>query len=190
MADEPAEGTAATAEPPAAPVDGLGDAGKAAIAAERKRANAAEKALKAVQEQLDGLTQASQTETEKAIDKARKEATDAATAEVTKSFRDRILKSEIRAQATGKYADPDDAIRLLELEDDVFDDDGEVRTDALSKQLDALLDRKPHLKADPSNGRPMGDGDAGKGFGGEVKTPEQQHQEFIAGVLTGRAPTR
>jgi membrane protein involved in colicin uptake len=190
MADK-TEGTAATVDPPQDPPvtsEPLGDGGKAALDAERKARKAAEKAARDAQAKLDKLTEASQSDTEKAIEKARREAAEAAKAEVTTAFRQRILKSEIRAQAAGKFADPDDAVSLLDLDDsDVFDADGEVRTDALAKELDALLDRKPHLKADPSNGRPAGDADAGKGAGASGKTPEQQHNELLAGLLQ-RAP--
>lgn len=203
MADDPA-GTAATAtattEPASADTaaaatvtDGqLGDGGKAALAAERearkaeeKARKAAEKAARDAQAKLDELTAASQSEQEKAIEQARKEAAEAAKAEVTAEFRSRVLKSEIRAKAAGKFADPDDAIRLLELDEaDVFSDDGEVQGDVLTKELDALLDRKPHLKADPSNGRPIGDVDAGKGVTpGPTGTPEEQHNQWLAGVL-------
>lgn len=164
--------------------DGLGDAGKAAIAAERKRASAAEKENKALKARLDDIESANQSETEKAINQARKEAAEAATAEVTKSFRDRILQSEVKALAATKFADPDDAIGLLKLEhDDVFDDDGEIQADVLSKQLDALLERKPHLRADPSQGRPTGDVDAGRGTSEAAGTPEEQHTQFLAGLL-------
>lgn len=188
MADEPEGGQAATAEPErqqqAPEPDGLGDAGKAAIAAERKRASVAEKALKTVERERDELKAATQSEMDKAIEKARKEAAEAAKAEVTQAFRDRILKSEVKALAANTFADPDDAISLLKLEhDDVFDDDGEVQADVLTKHLDALLERKPHLRADPSNGRPVGDADAGRGSSEPAGTPEQQHSEFIAGLL-------
>lgn len=167
--------------------DGLGDAGKAAIAAERKRASVAEKENKTLKARLDEIESANQTETEKAISAARKEAAEAATAEVTQSFRDRILKSEVKAQATGKFADPDDAISLLKLDhDEVFDDDGEVQADVLAKHLDALLERKPHLKADPSGGRPVGDADAGRGSSEAPGSPIEAHNQWLAGVLQRR----
>ena len=188
MADEP-EGAAATAEPAVTPeptAEPLGDGGKAALDAERKARKAAEKQARDAQAQLDKLTEASQSEQEKAIAKAVKEATDAAKAEVTNEFRSKLLNAEIRAQAAGKFANPDLATRVLDIDaDDVFDDDG-IKKDAISKAVDDFLalDANAGLKADPSNGRPVGDADAGKGAGsGSSLTPEQAHNEFLAGVL-------
>jgi hypothetical protein len=113
--------------------------------------------------ELEEIRSASQSEQEKAIDKARREAVKEATAEVTSGFQQRVLKSEIRAQAAGRFADPDDAVRLLDLDDDIFDGEGEVQTSALKKALDDLLERKPHLAAERQ--QQVGDVDAGKGEG-------------------------
>lgn len=55
--------------------DQLGDAGKRALAAERKRADDAEKARKALQEQIDQIEAAKLSD----LEKAQKAATDAAT---------------------------------------------------------------------------------------------------------------
>jgi len=138
--------------------------------AARKRAEAAEKAL---QERQD----ADKSEQEKALDQARKEAADEARSEITGQVRGKLLKAEIKALAAGTFADPDDAHRLLDLEDeDIFNDDGDIQTDALKSALEDLLERKPHLKADPPNGRkPSGDADAGKGKG--AKDLESQSVE-------------
>lgn len=134
----------------------------------RKHEREAKKARREAEDlrkQLAEREEAGKSEQEKALEKARQEAADAAKAEVTGAMRKRILHAEIRAQAAGKFADPDDAIRLLDLDDeDVFDDKGDVKSADLSKALDGLLERKPHLKA---NGhRPSGSSDAGKGKGG------------------------
>lgn len=188
MADEP-EGAAATAEPavtPAPTPEPLGDGGKAALDAERKARKAAEKQARDAQAQLEKLTEASQSDTEKAIEKARKEAAEAARAEVTTTFRTQLLNAEIRAQAAGKFANPDLATRVLDIDaDDVFDDDG-IKKDAISKAVDDFLalDANAGLKADPSNGRPVGDADAGKGAGsGPSGTPEEQHNTWLAEIL-------
>ena len=115
--------------------------------------------------ELEELKSASQSEQEKAIDKARKEAAKEATAEVTSGFQKRVLNAEIKAQAAGRFADPDDAVRLLDLDDtEVFDAEGEVQTATLQKALDDLLERKPHLAAERQPQVP-GDVDAGKGQG-------------------------
>ena len=192
--DEP--GTTATVTPPAEPsktdppADGLGDAGKAAIAAERKRASTAEKALKAAQTKLDQIAEANQSEQEKAIDKARKEAAEAARAEVTSEYQSKVLQSEIRAQAAGKFANPALAVRLLDLDaTDAFGNDGEVDATVIASAIDEFLaaDGNEGLRAgSPNGGRPVGSVDAGKGSAA-ADTPEDAHQKFIAGVLTGRS---
>lgn len=113
--------------------------------------------------ELEEIKAASQSETEKAIEKARKEAAKEATEKVTSGFQTRVLKAEIRAQAAGRFADPDDPVRFLDLDDDTFfDGEGEVQTDALKKALDDLLQAKPHLAA--GSAAPA-DIDAGKGAG-------------------------
>lgn len=135
-----------------------GDKTAVELKRERKAREAAEKAL---QERTD----ADKSEQEKALDQARKEAADTARQEITGQVRGKLLKAEIKALAAGKFADPDDAHKLLDLEDDdIFTDDGDIQTDALQSALDELLERKPHLKAGPPNGgKPSGDADAGKG---------------------------
>jgi hypothetical protein len=130
---------------------------------------------------------ASKSEHEKALEQARKEAREEAKAQTTSEFREQILTAEIRVQAAGKFADPGDAVALLDLkESDVFNSDGEIQTADLTQALDDLLERKPHLAAGPANpGRPVGSVDAGKGSAA-AESPEDAHQKFIAGVLTGR----
>lgn len=76
---------------------------------------------------------------------------------------------------TLKFADPDDAllhldraIRSGELDpDDIFDNDGRVRSDALDEALTEILESKPHLAAESGNGgsgrRVKGGADGGKG---------------------------
>ena len=190
MADE-SEGAAATAEPAVTPelkAETLGDGGKAALEAERKARKAAEKQARDAQAQLDKLADANQSEQERAIAKAVKEATDAAKAEVTNDFRSKLLNAEIRAQAAGKFANPDLATRVLDIDaDDVFDDDG-IKKDAVSKAVDDFLalDANAGLKADPSNGRPVGDADAGKGAGASgAQSPEQAHNDWLLGLVRG-----
>lgn len=134
-----------------------------------KRANAAEA-------ELAKLKEASQSEQDKAIAAARKEATEQATA----GFQDKIVRAEIRAQAAGKFADPDDAVRLLDLDDlEVFDSEGEVQLGILSKALDALLERKPHLRA--GHQAQSVDVDAGKGAGPTSGDMNDQIRQRVLG---------
>lgn len=161
--------------------DWKGHARKHERRAKQEAARAAE-----LEARLAELENASKSEQEKALEQARKEAADAVKAEVTSTFRQKILKAEIRAQAAGKFHDPDDAIRLLDLEDsDVFDDEGEVQTDALTAALDALLERKPHLRAG-STPPPVGDPDAGKGNGAGKSLSDLSVEDHLARIQKPR----
>lgn len=74
----------------------LGDTGKRILAEARRQAKEAEDRAKAAETERDALRAATLTETEKAIDAARKEAA----AEVRSTFEARIRRSEIRAALT------------------------------------------------------------------------------------------
>ena len=72
----------------------------------------------------------------------------------------------MRAAATGRLADPADALRLLDLEKFSVDADGNVDTAAISAAVDELVTAKPYLAAKakvpraPQGTRP-GDGATG-----------------------------
>lgn len=93
----PAQPAAPTTGTPAEPAtgypDGLGDAGKKALDAERKRAEEAEKALKAASEELEKVRNASKSDHEKAIDQAKKDGA----AEVLATAQAQVRRSEVRA---------------------------------------------------------------------------------------------
>lgn len=57
----------------------------------------------------------------------------------------RMVRSEIRALAAGRFADPEDASAFLGDVSTYLTGDGEPDTDAIEGALDDLLDRKPHL---------------------------------------------
>lgn len=144
----------------------LGDAGKKALDAERARARDAEKASKADRKRADELAdrlakieESSKSEHDKALEQARKEAGETAGKEATAKANRRIIRAEVKAAAAGTFADADDAVALLDLEQFDIDDDGEVDAKAIAKELDALLDRKPHLRA--GGAKPQGSGDGG-----------------------------
>ncbi len=147
--------------------DQLGEAGKKALEAERATARNAEKARKAaearaaeLEERFAKLEEGQKSETEKALEKARKEAGDAATKEATAKANARILRAEVKAAAGGKFADPADAVRFVDLDQfEVDEANGEVDAKAIAKALDVLGTEKPYLLA---NGRkPAGDADQG-----------------------------
>lgn len=59
----------------------------------------------------------------------------------------RILKSEIKAAAAGKLADPKDAYKFLDLEQFEVDDDGDVDEEEIADAIDDLIKKKPYLAA-------------------------------------------
>lgn len=141
-ADAPAEGASEPdPTPPAAEADDLGDAGKKALAAERKAAREAEKRAKSLEAELEKLRLENASDSEKAIAAAKAEGrTEALT--VSNS---RILRAEVKAAAAGVLQDPDDAVRLLDLDAFEVGEDGEVDTKAIAAEVAALAKAKPYL---------------------------------------------
>jgi hypothetical protein len=147
----------------------LGDPGKQALdrmktkwQKERDRARAAETALAEA-------TKKKPAEGDPVdADAIRAEADKAATAKVNQ----RIIRSEIRAAAAGKLADPKDALTLLgDLSRFDVDDDGNVDEDEIADAIDELLKNKPYLGVTQGDSKrfkggadagPQGKGKAGK----------------------------
>lgn len=130
------------------------DAGaKKALVAERTARKAAERelaALKAAAELRDKPAE------EQALEQARAEAR----AEARGKSDIRILKSELKALASGKLADPTDAHLYIDLTKYEVDEEGEVDSEALTEAIAKLLTLKPHLAA-VEKARFQGGGDGG-----------------------------
>lgn len=130
------------------------DAGaKKALVAERSARKAAERELAQMKAQLELKDRPAE---EQALEQARAEAR----AEAKAKADARILKSELKAIAASKLADPSDAHLYIDLTQFEVDDDGEVDSDALSAAVVDLLARKPHLAA-AGQPRFQGGGDGG-----------------------------
>jgi hypothetical protein len=114
--------------------------------------------IESLKQQLADLQAGSapRSELETEVDKARKEAATEATAVANR----KIVRAEIKAAASAKFADPADAIAFLNLDDFTVDDDGEVDGEAIMAALDDLLKKKPHLGAKGA-ARWSGSGDGG-----------------------------
>lgn len=133
----------------------------------KKRQTTSAKRIEELEADNARLTSATQTDTEAAIEAARREAADAVRAETTSELRGERLTAAVARLAAGRFADVDDALRLLDIDaGDLFDDTNKVDASALGEALDDLLARKPHLAAIPNGGRPQGSADGGKGSGG------------------------
>lgn len=147
---------------------------------ERKQREELERKLK---EREDG----DKTEQEKAIDDAKAEVR----AEVEAERRHDRLEVAVTRLAARTFADTEDALIHLERaikagdvdQDDIFDSDGRVQTDAVKTALTELLERKPHLAAGDGT-PPPGDSDAGKGRGS--KGAEAMSPADHLAVIQGR----
>ncbi|WP_326828685.1 hypothetical protein OIE13_22355 [Streptosporangium sp. NBC_01810] len=133
--------------------DGLGDAGKKALAetrAERNRAKKeasdakkeaaeAKKRAAAAEAKVAKFEEANKTEAEKLA--ARAEQAEAR----AKAATERAVKSEIKAIASATFRDPTDADAIGDLTVYVSDD-GDIDVERIKADLDDLLERKPHWR--------------------------------------------
>ena len=113
--------------------DKLGDAGKKAL--DRMKAKLKEERAKRREAE------------QKLADKGDGDDGDDAAAELLARATERILKSEVKAAAAGKLADPADAHRFLDLASFEVDDDGNVDEDEIADAIDDLIKEKPYLAA-------------------------------------------
>lgn len=161
--------------------DALGDAGKKALdAMKAERKTAKDEAAAAKQELADykaAVALKDKPAEEQALEAARAEARTEATTLANK----RILRSELKALATGKLADPTDAALYIDLDDFTVNDDGETDTDALNEAIDTLLEKKPHLAAQKQN---RFNGDADGGAKGKDSKPSQLSEADLDGMTT------
>lgn len=150
------------------------------------RAKADKKRADALQAELDKMKNADKSDQEKAIDDAKAEVR----AELDAERRHDRLEVAVTRLAARTFADTEDALIHLERaikdgdvdQDDIFDNDGKVQTDAVKTALTELLERKPHLAAGDGT-PPPGDSDAGKGRrskGAEAMSPAD-HLAVIQG---------
>lgn len=148
--------------------DQLGDAGKKALDAQKAKWKAEREKRRQLEQQLAEATKP-KGDSEPTADQIRADAETAATAKANR----RIVKAELKAAATGKLADPADALAFLDLDQFEVDADGELDPDEISEAITDLLTRKPHLAAGTPK-RFQGGGDGGAGRGSKPQTLDQQ----------------
>jgi hypothetical protein len=142
-----AAATGATTTETAAVADGekaLGDAGKKALdamKAERNEARTAAKELEAKFAALEAKVAGKEAEFTAAQEAQRIKD------EALSAANQRILKAEVRAAAASKLADPQDALRFLDLSEFEVGSDGEVDASQVAKAIDDLIRTKPYLAA-------------------------------------------
>jgi hypothetical protein len=172
-------------------VDKLGDAGKQALDRMKAKLRDERGKRRAAESERDQL-KAKSADDKPDPDQIRAEADKAATAKANK----RIVRSEVRAAATGKLAKPADALVFLDLDQFEVDGDGQVDEDEVAEAIESLLADRPYLAlaapAKQSRFQGTGDGGARKGTGGpkqltehEVRklTPEQIDEAHRKGQL-------
>lgn len=143
--------------PAETPAVDLGENGVKALQAERQARKAAEAQMKDLAAQLDAIRAEQMTDQEKALAAARSEAAAAATAETAAQYERRLLEATVKAQAAGRFRDPADALKLIDLTDLPRGDDGVIDDSAIGVALDAILAEKPYLATDSAPKWPDGD---------------------------------
>ena len=148
----------------------LGERGERALQAEKDKRKAAQRELRAFKdlgltpEQIRELTAGKSGDGDDG--KKKDDAPDAeqlrrdAERDALAKANGRIIRSEVKAAAAGKLADPSDALRLLDLEQFEVDDDGNVNEQDIADEIDDLLKKKPYLAAQGGK-RFQGGADAG-----------------------------
>lgn len=178
--DDPTDNPAPEPDPdpaPEPPAEEDPNAGlKKALAAERAARKAADAEAARLKAEIAAKDKsAEEIELDRARDEARRE--------VTAKANERVLKAELRAQATGQLADPADALAFIDLTQFEVDDDGQVDGDALNEAITDLLKRKPHLAAPKGPERPSGSGDGGAGA--PPKPAENLDEQIAAATKAG-----
>jgi hypothetical protein len=153
----PGTGTTATAaaEPPATGEEALGDAGKRILAEARRAAKDAEDRAKAAEQERDALRAATQTDHEKAIEAARKEASSEAEAR----WQGHVRRSSVRQALTAagiSHSELDLAANAPEFGALTVSDTGDVED--LAKTVDAFKAHHPALFATTAPAPPGGQG--------------------------------
>lgn len=148
----------------------LGDAGKKALDAMKAKWKAAEDKAKAESQARAALeAKVAGQEAEHAAAVEAQRIKDEALAVANQ----RILKAEVRAAAAGKLADPQDALRFLDLSEFEVGSDGEVDGTAVTAAISDLIEKKPYLAVQDGRRFP-GDADGGARKVTEPKSVEEQ----------------
>jgi len=155
----------------------LGDKGKQALDRMKKKWQDERDKRAAMEAELADLRKPKDDEKpdEKQI---RADADKAATAKVN----ERILRSEVKAAAAGKLADPADAYRFLDLSKFDVDDEGNVDEDEIADAIDDLLAKKPYLgvtQGDKKKFQGSADGGA-RGKAGKPQLTEADVKQLAA----------
>ncbi|WP_223772942.1 hypothetical protein [Streptomyces sp. 135] len=163
--------------PDPAGTDDLGDAGKKALDSMKSRWKTERDQRRKLEEELETLRSPKPSGTDDKADAA--EIKRQATREANAKANQRIIRSEIKAAAAGKLADPSDALAYLDLSQFELDANGDVDAEELADAIEDLLTRKPYLAA---NGRPRFQGTADGGAARKASGPTQLTRQELNGM--------
>lgn len=150
----------------------LGPKGEKALQAEKDKRKEEARRRREAEAELERLRNGD--------DKAAEAAREAEKAAIARANQ-RILRSEIKAAAAGRLADPTDALRLLDLDKFEVGEDGEVDEDEIADAIGKLLKSKPYLAA---GGKPRFQGDADQGARKKTK-PASLDEQIAAAEKAG-----
>lgn len=148
----------------------------AARTAAESAARAARKEADELKARLAEFEDANKSETEKLIEKARKDAEEATRDEVTKAYEQRLLEGRLIARAAGKLADASDATSLIKLDDLAKSESGEVDDKTIDAAIATLIKQKPYLATGATPGPGSADG------GPRGTRPSQLTREDLKGM--------
>lgn len=157
---------------------GLGDKGKKALDAMKAKVKTERQKRRDTEAELEKLRKAAEKkpdDQQPSADEIRREAEQAATTKANA----RIVRSEIRAAAAGKLADPKDALTFLDLDQFEVDENGEVDSDEVADAIDDLVKSKPYLAA---QGGKRFQGTADNGAARKAGKPKQLKQSDLASM--------
>ena len=157
----PADPPAPDATPPADPP--LGDAGAAAIKAERERADKAEKALKAREAADEKARIAALDDNARAIEEAKAQVK----AEVAAEYQAKIMGLRVQARAAGDFVDPELVVSLVTLAEDATDEEIDAALLKVAKEKPYLVAKGagPTMQQGPRTPPPTNDAtDSGDRF--------------------------
>jgi len=148
--------------------DELGDKGKQALARMKEKWRTERAKRREYEQKLADATTKDQADADRR--KVESEALAKANA--------RIVRSEVKAAAAGKLADPSDAYKFLDLDQFEVDDDGNVDEDEIAEAIEGLIKNKPYLAAQGGR-RFQGGADGGTR---KAARPKQLTRADLAGM--------
>lgn len=161
--------------------DQLGDAGKQALDRMKSERNDARRENRRLKAELDAAKNPPPADGETPdAESIKAEARREAIAEANQ----RVVRAELKAAATGKLADPGDALTFLDLAQFEVDADGNVDAEELTDAIDELLKKKPYLTAQGKRFEGGADGGTRKG---SAKSIDDEIAEATAAGDIGRA---